>query len=372
MEQLYHRIFDVLPIHLVHADEDLHLLTPRELQLVRRTERWSMVAAALIEVVFSLAIFLPIYAFPDFFEGPTLRLGGPFTQSSLEILWLRDLWILVMTVVGLYVLVAFNLAAVHGVAVATGYIRRDNKAEHAPGLIDIALERKFTGQKEFGLDPFEGVHPWVIFAFLALYRLQGLIASGLVKATLSNLFGREILRVYLDFAGLPIYMLINMYTTRVILRTARVVMMGRTAMELALRQVPPLRLSDWEKDLIYDTLQFISVNKRDFHPNHYYLAHAVFEHFAIPVKPNHSLPRNYFDKVKEARQDVAEVCKLLIVLGFLLDGRLTRREHAELDQLRALGILDIGHRDLERYCRDFVNGQGLCDLTRHLLDGTPP
>lgn len=372
MEQLYHRIFDALPIHLVHTDEDLHLLTQQERHLVERTERWAVVAAALIEVVFTLAIFLPIYAFPDFFDNSTLRLGGPFTLVSVEFPWVRNLWMLVMTLLGLYVLLVLNLAAVHGVAAATGYIRRDNKAEHAPGLIDIALERKFTGQKQFGLDPFEGLSPWLMYAFLALYRLQGLIASGLVKAALSNLFGREILRVYLDFAGLPIYMLINVYTTRVILRTARVVIMGRTAMDLALRQLPPLRLDDGEKGLIYDTLQFISVNKRDFHPNHYYLAHAVFEHFAIPVERAHPLPPDYFDKLKEARQDVAEICRLLIVMGFLLDGRLTGREHAHLDRLRALGILDIGHRDLERYCRNFVDGQGLCDLTRHLLYGTPP
>jgi hypothetical protein len=372
MEQLYHRFFNALPIHRIHADEDLHLLSPEELYLVRRTERWAMAGAVLVELVAYLCIFLPIYAFPGVFGSFELALGWPFSGVAFDQPWFRYLWMLVLTLFELYVLLLLNLAAVHGIAVATGYIRRDTKAANTRGLIDIALERRFKEQARFGIDPYEGVNPWVISGLLVFNRLQGLIGSALLKAALSNLFGREIFRVALDFSGMPIYMAINVLTTRAILRHARVVMMGRTSIDIVRGQMPKLRLTDWEKGLVYDTLQFIAVNKRDFHANHYYLTHAILEHFDIPPEPAHPLPGDYLEKLRRASWEVGDICRLIIILGFILDGRLSGREHRQIDRLHALGVLESDFGDLERYCRDFVEGQGLAEITRRLLHRLPP
>ncbi|MCU0735186.1 MAG: hypothetical protein MUF20_06640, partial [Methylotetracoccus sp.] len=76
MKQLHHWFFHILPIRLVHTDEEVHLLSMDELRLVRRTEYWALAAAVLIEFVAYLVIFLPIYQFPDFFESRALRIGG--------------------------------------------------------------------------------------------------------------------------------------------------------------------------------------------------------------------------------------------------------------------------------------------------------
>jgi hypothetical protein len=369
MERLFQRFFNALPIRFVDADEDLHLLTQDELYLVRSTERSALAAAVLIELAAYLLIFLPIYQFPDFFEGRNLNIGGPFTQLSTPVNWVRQGWMLTVTLVELYVLLLLNLAAVHGIAVATGYIRRDRKAAHTDGLIRIALEQKFEKQQEYGINPFEGLNRWLIYAFLLFNRLKGLVGSVLVRAALSNLFGREILRVYLDFSGMPIYMAINMYTTHVILRNARVVVMGQTSIEIVRRQLPRLSLSPWEKELVYDTLQFIAVNKRDFHVNHFYLTRAIVGHFGIPVEARHPLPGDYPDKLKTARQPVADICRLIIVLGFVLDGRLSRREYRQAYLLRQQGILDLDYRDMQTYCRSFVDGQGLSEITARFLAG---
>lgn len=364
MDGLYQRFFRALPIRHVDTDEDLHLLTAEELRLVRGTERWALVAAVLIELAAYLLIFLPIYEFPGFFEPRTIRLGGPFPEAVGPVDWVHQGWMLAVTLVELYVLLLANLAAVHGIAVATGYVKRETQAAQAQGLIRIALERKFQEQREFGIDPFEGMQPWVLYGFLLFNRLKGLIGSVLLRAALSNLFGREILRVFLDFSGMPIYMAINLYTTHVILRNARVVVMGQTSIEIVRRRLPALRLSPWEQGLIYDSLQFIAVNKRDYHANHFYLTRAVMEHFGIPIESAHSLPQDYFSKLRAARPLVADVCRLVIVLGFLLDGRLSGRERVQLERLRGLNVLELGYADLARYCRSFVDGQGLeeaCD-----------
>jgi hypothetical protein len=367
MEHLFQRFFNALPIRSVAADEDLHLLSPDELALVRSTERYAIAASVLIELAAYLLIFLPIYGFPEFFAARNLEIGGPFTHFSEPVGWVRQLWMLSVTLAELYVLLLLNLAAVHGIAVATGYIRRDRRAAHTDGLLRIALERKFEKQQDFGIDPFEGLNPWYLYTLLLLNRLKGLIGSVLFRAALSNLFGRDILRIFLDFSGMPIYMAINAYTTHAILQNARVVVMGQTSIEIVRRRLPRLALSPWEKELIYDTLQFIAVNKRDFHVNHFHLTQTVVEHFGIPVKPRHSLPVDYPDKLKAARPEVADICRLFIVLGFVLDGRLSRREYRQSALLRQQGILDLHSGDLQTYCRSFVDGQGLSGVTTRFI-----
>lgn len=367
MERLYQRFFEALPIRSVAADEDLHLLSPDELHLVRRTERWALAASVLIELAAYLLIFLPIYTFPDVFEAQALRIGGPFPEWSEPVAWLRQGWMLLVTLAELYLLLLMNLAAVHGIAVATGYIQRDLKAAHTEGLIRIALEQRFAAQRDYGIDPFEGLNHWFLYAYLLFNRLKGLIGSVIARAVLSNLFGREILRVYLDFSGMPLYMAINLYTTHAILRNARVVVMGQTSIEIVRRRLPMLDLSPWERELVYDTLQFIAVNKRDFHANHFYLTRAVVDHFGIPVETAHPLPLDFPEKLKSARPAVADICRLIIILGFVLDGRLSGREYRQLDLLRRQGILDIGQGELEAYRRRFVDGQGLDGVTARFL-----
>lgn len=371
MEQLYKRFFTALPIRPVHTDEALHLLSPDELTLVRRTEYWALAAAVLIELAAYLVIFLPLYAFPDLFAASAFRIGGPFLQLTDPVHWLRDAWMLGVTLVELYVLMLMNLAAVHGIAVATGYIKRDTTAAHTMGLVRIALDERIAAQKDYGIDPFEGMKPWLLYAFLMLNRFKGLIGTALVRAVLVNVFGREVLRVYLDFSGMPIYMAINLYTTRVILRNARVVVMGQSSIEIIRRQFPKLALSPAEMTLVYDTLQFIAINKRDYHANHFYLTRAVIDHFAIPVEPVHPLPEDYFTKLMSARQPVADLCRLLIILGFLLDGRLSWRERRQAHGLRQQGLLDVSYRDLKDYRRSFVDGQGLAEVTARFLGPSP-
>jgi hypothetical protein len=372
MDHLYRRFFDALPIRDARSDQDLHLLSPSEFRLVVRTERWAQAASVIIELAAYLVIFAPIYAFPNFFEAGAILLGGPFVSLREPLEWARNGWMLLVTLVELYVLLLLNLASVHGIAVAIGFIGQGNKSAQTTHLIRIALERRFEEQQAYGINPLEGMTPWLIYILLLFNRFKGMIGSVIIRAALVNLFGRDILRVYLDFSGMPLYMAINVLTTRAILHNARVIIMGQTAIELLHRQLPPLNLNAWECELIYDTLQFIAVSKRDFHANHYYLARAFIEHFSIPVESRHGLPLDYLDKLKRARKPVADLCRLVIVTGFLLDGRLSGREYRQLARLREKGLLDVTPKELNTYAKNFVDGQGLSDIMGRYLRPKPP
>jgi hypothetical protein len=153
-------------------------------------------------------------------------------------------------------------------------------------------------------------------------------------------------------------MAINAYSVYAVMREARVIIMGQTIISLLIRRLPQRELSASEQELLYDTLQYIAVCKRDFHQNHYLLTRALLEFFHVPSKKYHQLPDDYPEKLKQAGEAIAALCRLIILLGFILDGRISWRERLRLRKLKQLGVLKENYAELRRYARDFLNGAG--------------
>ena len=367
MKSLYQRFFNSLPVRFVDTDTALQTLTADELYLVRSTERSALFMAAYIELAVYLLAFLPVYRFPEFFDGHAVALGGPFTHLSQPFPWIRQLWMFGVDLVELYALLILNLAAVHGIAVATGYLQAGRKPVRTDGLIRIALAEKFRGERELGINPFDGLNHWLLYGYLLFNRAKGYVGAVAVRAGLAAVYGSDILDIFLDFSGLPIYVAINVYSTRVILRKARVVIMGQASIEALRRSLPAIALSPAERELVYDTLEFVAVSKGDYHINHYNLAQAVLGRYAIPVEASHPLTGNYLEKLRTSRPPVAELCRVIIVAGFVLDGSITGHECRQLEALRLQGILDASDAELRRFCENFVDGQGLAAIAERFI-----
>jgi hypothetical protein len=158
---------------------------------------------------------------------------------------------------------------------------------------------------------------------------------------------------------MPIYMAINAYSVHTVMREARVIIMGQTLINLLISRLPRRELSAAEKELLYDTLQYVAVCKRDFHQNHYLLTKALLEFFRIPAEKYHRLPDDYVERLKQAPAAPAALCRLIILQGFILDGRVSWRERLRLRQMNRLGVLKESHADLKRYALDFLNGAGV-------------
>jgi len=85
----------------------------------------------------------------------------------------------------------------------------------------------------------------------------------------------------------------------------------------------------------------------------------LLEFFHIPAEKYHRLPDDYADRLKQAPAAPTALCQLIILLGFILDGRVSLRERLRLRHMNRLGILKESHADLKRYARDFLNGAGV-------------
>jgi hypothetical protein len=326
------------------------------LQAVRRRERALAVAAAGLSVAGFLGYYLPLYLAPGPLPSVTLRvpLAGVVTVP-----WVQLLWCVLLTGVELALLTGLNVLGVHAVAVATGYVAPGGTGRKRDALLGIGLERRTTFLGRFGLDPFEGLDPRLLVLFNLTLRLKGWLGNQAIRYLAQLLLGRYAVRVVLDFVGLPLYMAINVLSVRTVLRQARVVLLGHHAVARLVARFdgPPLAVA--EQALLYDTLQLVAVSKRDHHRNHYLLTRELLARFRIPREPSHRLPPDYLDRLRSAPDHALALCQAVILLGFVLDGRLSWRERRRLARLREVGLLADRPEEVARRAREFMAGGDL-------------
>jgi hypothetical protein len=199
----------------------------------------------------------------------------------------------------------------------------------------------------------------MLFLFNLILRLKGWLANQGVRYLVRLLLGRYAVRALLDFAGVPLYMAINAYAAHAVLREAKVVLMGPDAIRSLVGRLSGYVPSPAEQTLVYDTLQYIAVCKRDFHQNHYLLTKALLEQWRVPTEPHHLLPADYLERLAAAPSRTRAVCQAVILSGFVLDGQLSWREIRRLDTMRELGVLTDRPADVRRRLRQFLTGGGL-------------
>lgn len=349
----------------VSSDEHLHLLNGAESRHIQRSRYGLMALAALLSVAGFLAYYLPVYWALQIFPATTVAIPGLAVPVRLP--WGELLWAVLLATIEIILLTLLNIAGVHEIAVATGFVHAGNKPEKSKDLLHIGLEKKTTEITSYGIDPFQGLNKWALLLFNTMLRLKGWLGSQAIRYLTRVLLGRYAVRAVLDFAGMPLYMAINAYSVHTVMREAQVIIMGQTIIGLLVKQLPRLPLAEPEKELLYDTLQYIAVSKRDFHQNHYLLTKELLELFHIAPKQNHRLSPDYFARLARSRAEVTSLCQIVILLGFILDGRLSLRERWKLRELNAVGILTEDHAEIRNHLRNFLQGRGVEPLIRPYL-----
>lgn len=363
----FNLFYQKLPAWDIGANEQLRLPSNQEIKRIHQRRLLVMAIAALLSVIGFLTYYLPVYRFPHLF--PSIKLAIPFIGAAITLPWAELLWCVALTSIELYLLTLLNIFGVHEIAIATGFITGATKPERADAVLQIGLEKKTTEVSRYGIDPFQGVDKRLLFLFNVVLRLKGWFANQVIRFLVRLLLGRYAVRALLDFAGMPIYMAINAYSVHAVMREARAIIMGQRLINLLIARLPQRELSEADQELLYDTLQYIAICKRDFHYNHYLLTRALLEFFHIPSKKYHRLPDDYAERLKQAPSSSAALCRLIILLGFILDGRVSWRERLRLQQMNQLGVLKESPADLKRYARDFLNGAGVDSWSEAYLIG---
>lgn len=369
MRFLYYLFYRLLPIRKVNTDNALYLLNEQEIKSIRRNETIAVWTAALLGAMGVILLYLPQYLFPGLFPVTTFVIAGKTITIPIVML----LYSLVLVILEILLLTFLNIWCTHEVAVATGFLNYQNKSEQYRRnlLVDIGLEKKNKQVLTYGIDPLQDINKKALMVWNLLFILKATLSNMLFKVLIQRLLGRYAVKALQDFAGIPIFALWNAWGTKIILRQARVIIMGQNLIEILEHRIktnqPP---TDSFKALLYDTLQYIAISKRDFHYNHYLLAKNLFELYAIAPKKEHWLEGGFYQKLQQASIEERHICQLVIVLGFLLDGKLSYRERRQIAELREQGLLALTAAEIKTYQQDFVNGRGLETLMDKFIEKT--
>jgi hypothetical protein len=366
LRYVYQYFYSLLPVKKIQADSQLFLLTAEENALIKRREQIAIWLAALFGAMGVVLLYVPLYWLPDLFPDTTIKLFGKTTTLPLIML----VYSVVLVVIELILLTFLNIWCTHEIAVATGFLNYSNKKETGKRklLIDIGLEKKNKAVLQYGIDPLQGINKQALLAWNLLFILKATLSNLLFKLLIQRVLGRYAVKALQDFAGIPIFALWNAYGTKIILREARVIIMGQHLIEtlcVAIKKDRPP--TDDFKHLLCNTLQYIAISKRDFHQNHYVLTKNLFELYALTPQHAPLVEKSYYQKLAAADKEEKEVCQLLICAGFILDGRFSYTEKKQLQELQQQGLIAITEDSIKKYQQDFLNGRGIDELIKKYI-----
>ncbi|MGL4596413.1 MAG: LBF_2804 family protein [Bacteroidia bacterium] len=359
LNSIYHKFFTRLPLRPTQADKTIHLLSAEEFQSIRKLERKTIFISALIGAVMVLVLYFPQYYWSSFFGESHFNVFGFEFDLSITSL----VWGILLVFVEIMMLSILHLYCAHETAVAIGLIRtpEHKQGPDAKALIDIGLERKDKSLLRFGLDPYQGLSKTTVFLITLFVALKATLSNVLVKLITRRLLGRYALREVLDMLGIPIFAFWNAWATRIVLRETRVSIMGRHAlivMENQLRE----KINPEHHEWIYDSLQYVAICKRDYHRNHALLSQMLIQKYEIDIRTKHHISEEFIEEIQLVPEDVADLCRIIMVLGLVLDGKISIREKRRMKMLMQTGWLHCSETDLDQWSEQFRNGEGLQSL----------
>jgi len=357
---MYKWFYNNIPVKKSVADESIHLLSDKEIKYIKKKENFTVFLAALIGAIMVLALYLPQYWFPSLF--PLINIKLPFIEDPVELSIVAILYGFVLVFAEIILLTFLNIYCAHEIAYATGFINSETKhtEEKIQLIMSVGQQKKSKEIKNLGINPHHGLPNRTIILMNLFFTLQATLSNIFFKILVQRMLGRYALREVMDMLGIPIFAFWNALGTHKVLKEARVVIMGKNYLDRYKNELLDFRnLTEAEKEILYDTLQFIAVSKRDFHTNHYLLSKNIIERFNITIETEHSLPENYYEKLSNTETDFKKLNEQLLLLGFVLDGSLSRREIRRLKKLNDHQIVNRSAPEVKIILRNFFYGKGL-------------
>ncbi|MES2134349.1 MAG: hypothetical protein V4506_18525 [Bacteroidota bacterium] len=357
---MYQWFYNSLSGKAAIADDSIYLLNEAEIRYIKKRENTTIFFSALIGVIMVLVLYLPQYWWPHLFPVNTIKL--PFLNDPLEFSVIAFLYGMLLVFVEIVLLTFLNIYCTHAIAFATGFVDQKSKydADKKNLLLSIGQEKKTKDIVELGIDPYYGLKKSSVFLMNALFTLKATLSNLVFKILIQRVLGRYAVRQLMDMIGIPVFAFWNAWGTRKVLREARIIIMGQNYLNYLKNDLKNFReLSALEKTLLYDTLQYIAMSKRDYHKNHYYLSKLLLDNFEIPKEKSHVISAGYYDELEKCQSDFKQLNQQILLLGFVLDGSLSVREKIRIRKLNKLAIIHKTVQEVELQLNHFVYGKGL-------------
>lgn len=358
MRRFYRYFYSILPIRKTIADTNLVILSDAEINAIKRKESWAIWLAAFLGAMGVILLYIPYYLFNDYFPDTTIKVLS--FEFNIPLVFLVYTGVLVG--IEILLLTLLHIWVTHEVAALSGFINAESKNEQEKRslLINVSLDKKSKDLLEYGINPYQGLNKGALLAWNLMIMLKATLSNMVFRFVIQRVFGRYAVRAVQDFAGIPIFAAWNAFGTKKILKQSRVIIMGENVVSNLAGRIKQYQPPDEDfKFLLYQTLRYIAVSKRDFHQNHYLLAKHLFDLYDMEPNSEKCKKKLYLEKLAEAPESQKKICKLLIAIGFILDGQLSAREQLRIVEMRKEKIFDFTVNEMKQYNKDFVNGKGV-------------
>ncbi|GDX79752.1 hypothetical protein LBMAG42_15630 [Deltaproteobacteria bacterium] len=338
----------------------VHVLNERERAELLRIERVAVIRAGLAGVLAAL-----VCAAAEIAAHPLL---GPeeVPASSEQLFRFWGVFGAAMALVSateIAFLYWSSLAAVRELAHAAGLLLHgDESHDTAVALARAALELPTPLDPSFGVNPQrEASRVQLLFASLA-YKAKVAVSNFVFKAVVRRALGRAATRYLLAFTAIPVNAAWNAIVAWLVIREARIRVLGPSAAEemLAVVLAANPEPSAACKAVLHKSVGAAVVRKRDMHPNLVGMMRLLRLHLGPPEAGTVlDRPDRFLTALAGLPPEEQKTVVRCLTIATVLDGRLARAERRLLREARAAAGLDDSLSAARALRRDFTSGEAI-------------
>jgi hypothetical protein len=325
----------------------------KEIKRIKKTTMW---LAAIYGTLGVLFLYIPQYIWVDTFKNSTYTI--PYINFSFKLSILGLIYGFVLVLIEIFFLMRGDLKAVSKISRFYGFRPEKNDIDTRE-LVAIGMgkdQKKFT---EIGINPYQKFSKTGIMVLRVVFMAKAFFSNFIFRILLKKILGRLALRSIIDLASIPIYAAWNAWASAVVARKADMRMMAVKQMKKT-GEYFFNKYKDHKEfcSLLYDTFEYIAITKKSFYPSDLIFAKHFLNIFDIQISHEHKLSENYFEKVTALPNDIKIAIGQILVLGFLLDGRIGKFEVGIINKLSKTEIIPYTLEEIKHWTKDYKTGKG--------------
>ncbi len=316
--------------------------------------------AASYGVLGVILLYLPKYIFPEIF--PQTPYTIPYINYTFDISIPELIYGFILVAIEIWLLLLGDIKSVGEIASAYGYSPEkdfNNFSDETTELVYIGMGKDRKKVVEVGINPFQNISKTGVALLRLFFMIKAFLSNLVFKFIIKRVLGRLTIRAVIDLAGIPIYAFWNAYASSVVLRKANMRMLARDEMlKTGYRFYKKFADNKQFCNLIYDTLGYVAITKKNFYPSDYIFAKHFLTLFKIKIEKEHILSKNYFETLIACESDVQLAIGQLLAIGFLIDGKIGSLEVRVLKNLKMKNIIPYNIDDIKIWTKQYIKGKG--------------
>ncbi len=315
------------------SDEDVYIISPNENKEIRKLTRTHVVISALVAIAGVCSYYFPYYNF-SFFKSIVWEFNLIGFHISFEVI--AFFYGILLSYIEVHILVLLNIHALYRISLICGFPQKGDPdfENQVFDLITLGMERNDRRIKEYRINPYKGTSLFTIFLFWVYVNIKQTVSNKIAKFILRVLLGRYALRKLIDMVGIPIYASWNAYGTLKVIRLTRIRIVAPRYIDQFCQYIYNKNANNQDyRDFLIHSLQYITVAKYNYHFAHFLMAKKMLDRFGLTINMDPLDTAKYEERYKELDKETKKDVLNTLILGMIIDGHFSKREHKMLQHL---------------------------------------